>query len=89
MEKVASLTDILHERDEVRRRQACDLLGYSPSAAPEEIDARIERYRRRAEELRIKAEDVVFYETKQALLSLAYSYAHMAETLHRSHNRDH
>jgi hypothetical protein len=47
----------------------------------EQRKARAGHYRRRAEELRVIAEDAMLQQTQRTLLSLADSYEHMASLL--------
>lgn len=56
-----------------------------PWGSPPDRQARAQRYRRRAEELRAISEEVMLKETCLTLLSLAESYEQMARTMEHAH----
>ncbi len=85
MASVTCLQDVLRARDMIRKEQATDRLRGCPIEL-EEREARIRYYRLKAKELGTIAEDVILYETKQTLLSLACSYEFMADALTGTQN---
>ena len=73
----------------MRQRQARESVRRAPSAAPKERQTRARQYRLKAEELREIADDVILFESKQTLVSLANSYEHLADTVeHTEHPHD-
>jgi len=89
MGTVTRLEDVLRARDTIREEQAVESLRRGAVAGADERAARVQQYRRKAEELRTIAEDVILYETRQTLLSLSCSYEYMADALERMQLADH
>ena len=83
MGTITRLQDILHGRNVICKEQAVAKLRHRPPTSADERGARIQQYRLKAEELRMIAEDVILFETKQTLLSLSCSYEYMADALER------
>jgi hypothetical protein len=85
MATVIHLENVLRSRDAERAQRGIASLRRLPPPGSLRWFERAERYRHRAEQLRAIVADVILFETKQTLLSLALSYEHMADTMERTH----